>query len=321
MADHEAQREQEVKDMHDSDASVGGKDENGAGEEKGQPAIKSSGDVDQKDGPSSQVGEEGEVFDPLSKLKEDQMEALEKMRLKASKYCTTDEAKEWCNDMCLLRYLRARDYHVKKAKKLLKGTIEWRFQEMRPHDIKIEDIEPIARLGVVYTNGFDKKGRPIIYGRPYKEAKPSKEITSDMKFRNLLYWLEQGFTNMDQSKGVETFCLITDYKDYSRKHMDMKTNMNVMHALLNHAPERMGITFFLDPPFLFWMGWKMISPFLNEVTLAKVRFVYSEVKDGKRTVPAMLEYIDAEQLEAEFGGTCPKVWDYDSYLKNGYKIV
>lgn len=30
---------------------------------------------------------------------------------------------------------------------------------------------------------------------------------------------------MDQSKGVESFCLVVDYKDYSRKNMDMKTNM------------------------------------------------------------------------------------------------
>ena len=30
---------------------------------------------------------------------------------------------------------------------------------------------------------------------------------------------------MDESKGVESFCLIVDYKDYGRKHMDMKTNM------------------------------------------------------------------------------------------------
>jgi len=126
---------------------------------------------------------------------------------------------------------------------------------------------------------------------------------------------------MDESRGVESFCLIVDYKDYSRKHMDMKANMSVMHVLLNHAPERMGITFFLDPPFLFWMGWKMISPFLNEVTMAKVRFVYSEVKDGKRTVPAMLEYIDADNLEVEFGGTSTRVFNYNSYIRNGYKVV
>jgi hypothetical protein len=280
--------------------------ENGT-DEKGQEPVNSRGDGG---------------FDPLHSLDDDKKEALEKMKTKIQKYITTDEEREWCNDMCLLRYLRARDYNVQKAKKLLKGTLEWRFKEMRPQDIKLEDVEPIARLAVVYANGFDKKGRPIIYGRPYRETVKgaSKAITSDMKFRHLLYWLEHGFKNMDESRGVENFCLIVDYKEYGRKHMDMKTNMSVMHVLLNHSPERMGITLFLDPPLLFWMGWKMISPFLNEVTMAKVKFVYSEVKDGKRTVPALLEFIDEDQLEAEFGGTSAKVYDYETFVKNGYSI-
>jgi hypothetical protein len=119
MADHEAQREQEVKDMHDSDAFVGvkGTAENGdEGLKKGEPASTPSGDVDQKE--ELVVHTNNGEFDPVGNLQEEQKEALEKMKSKISKYCTSDEMKEWCNEMCLLRYLRARDYNVQKAKKV-----------------------------------------------------------------------------------------------------------------------------------------------------------------------------------------------------------
>lgn len=63
--------------------------------------------------------DEGERFDPLKKLKASQMQALEEMRKKADEYAVDEAERKWCNDMCLLRYLRARDYNVSKSEKVL----------------------------------------------------------------------------------------------------------------------------------------------------------------------------------------------------------
>jgi len=261
-----------------------------------------------------------EIFDPLQRLTHQQMAALAEMRAVANTYAVDDYERKWCNDMCLLRYLRARDYHVSKAEKMLKATLEWK-RETHPDAITVEEVEPIARTGTIYTSGFDKKLRPVVLMRPYREGFMKVPASPDMKFKHLLYWLESGFRNMDESKGVETLCLLVDYKDYGRKHMDMKTNMHVMHYMLNHLPERLGLCFFMDPPLLFWVGWKVISPFLNEVTLSKVRFVYStKKKDGSRVFPDLLDYIDEDVLEAEYGGRSTKVYDYDVYINNNYQF-
>jgi len=276
---------------------------------------------DEKEDTPEEEKENNENFDPLAKLNEEQMEALKEMRKKAEEYAEDESERKWCNDMCLLRYLRARDYHVSKAEKMLKATLEWK-REVHPDAITVEEVEPLARHGVIYTNGFDKKGRPVIVMRPAREGLAKVHLSSEIKFKHLLYWLENGFKKMDESKGVETVCLVTDYKDYSRKVMDMKTNLHVMHYMLNHLPERLGVSLFLDPPLLFWVGWKIISPFLNEVTLAKVRFLYSKpTKDGRRFCPEMLNYIDADQLEEEYGGNNKKTFNYDSYVNNNYEIV
>ncbi len=99
--------------------------------------------------------EDSGPFDPLKNLTEEHMKALEEIRLKAQELTINDEERAWCNDRCLLRYLRARDYNVKKAEKvlffttkrkkidcytyfqLLQGTIEW-IREAQPTKIKIE---------------------------------------------------------------------------------------------------------------------------------------------------------------------------------------
>lgn len=126
-----------------------------------------------------------------------------------------------------------------------------------------------------------------------------------------------------------------------------------MNYLNNHCPERMGKTFFLDPPFLFWVGWKVLSPFLSQVrcvmvllshsllplsvlfpslslcrkhhflytkclqaTLNKVSFIKSSSKGDRRSFPEMFEVIDQARLEEEYGGQDTYVYDYEEFSKH-----
>lgn len=61
-----------------------------------------------------------------------------------------------------MRYLRARVWDVKKAKKMLIETIKWR-HEYKPHSIRARDIESeLNHKGKMYRGGFDKLNRPLI---------------------------------------------------------------------------------------------------------------------------------------------------------------
>ncbi|GAM18490.1 hypothetical protein SAMD00019534_016650 [Acytostelium subglobosum LB1] len=246
-------------------------------------------------------------FNPLANLDDKQLAALKELRNNL-KDITDPESVAFCNDMCLLRYLRARNYTVAKSEKLLRGTIEWR-KKYRPQDIKLAEISEIARTGAIYVNGKDLKGRPIIIARPRNDT--LKKVPVELKFRNLVYQLESGFRQMDESKGVEQFCFVVDYHGFSRKSLDMKANLESMHHLLDHCPERMGQSLFLDPPTMFWVAWKVISPFLNEVTLAKVKFLHSKKINGKRVFPELANYIAQDQLELDLGGENPITFNRD----------
>jgi len=261
------------------------------------------------DGPSE--------FTPRKSLSDEHIDILDRFKEKVREYeLSEEERKMYLDDMWLLRYLRARDYHIERAYKMLIDTIEWR-RVRKPDTITLADVEVMARTGCVYINGKDKKGRPIIYARPSREDNLKQPVETETKFNHLMYWVERGFAMMDKSKGVETFTLITDYKNFGRKHMDMKANMEVLGYLNNHCPERMGKTFFLDPPFLFWVGWKVISPFLSQATLNKVNFIKSSSRTDQRNFPEIFEVIDEDVLEEEFGGKNKKSFDCDDYIKLG----
>ena len=77
-----------------------------------------------------------------------------------------DEILEFCTDVCLVRYLRARQWNVDKAEKMLRETIKWR-AEFRPDCITAEEIRvELENEGKMYVFGKDKSHRPVIVMRP-----------------------------------------------------------------------------------------------------------------------------------------------------------
>ncbi len=69
-----------------------------------------------------------------------------------------------------------------------------------------------------------------------------------------------------------------------------KISMEIVDILQNHYPERLGVAFIHHAPWVWTIFWKMISPFLNDVTRNKVKMI------SKDPSP-VLEVIDADQLE------------------------
>ena len=74
---------------------------------------------------------------PTYTLTEDQKETLAVFQERMSDL--TGKAREFCDDAELVRYLRARDYKVDAAEKLLRETLKWRetsgVEEIKPEDI------------------------------------------------------------------------------------------------------------------------------------------------------------------------------------------
>lgn len=78
------------------------------------------------------------------------------------------EETAWCDDACLVRYLRARNWQLGPAHKLLRNSLEWR-RTFRPMDIDPVSLDAEASSGKLYVHGFDRHGHPVMYQKPRRQ--------------------------------------------------------------------------------------------------------------------------------------------------------
>eukprot|EP01118_Nematostelium_gracile_P016428 TRINITY_DN6803_c0_g1_i1.p1 TRINITY_DN6803_c0_g1~~TRINITY_DN6803_c0_g1_i1.p1 ORF type:complete len:250 (-),score=74.53 TRINITY_DN6803_c0_g1_i1:10-759(-) len=211
----------------------------------------------------------------------------------------SDQEKAWLDDPCFLRYLRARDLDVSKAETMLKESLEWR-RQMKPHEIKTEDVKNVMDMATMYMSGHDKEHRPIIYMKPGA----TNPYPSEERVKYLVYMLETAISTMDAKDGVEKMTWLLDFGEYKRAAdaESKQTSKTSMHILQNHYPERLGLAVIINSPWYFSWLFTIISPFLHANTKKKIKWVSGTKEDIYRVLK---EYIDDDQLEEHYGGTKP----------------
>uniref|UniRef100_A0A7S0VLS0 CRAL-TRIO domain-containing protein n=1 Tax=Polytomella parva TaxID=51329 RepID=A0A7S0VLS0_9CHLO len=209
----------------------------------------------------------------------------------------SDDLTNFCNEHTYVRYMRARNWDLKKATAMLKTTLEWRL-EYKPHLIKFEEVKIQATTGKLYIYPHaDQFGRPIVLMRPRLEnTKPS-----DNQIRYLIYCLEWASKLADDT-GVGKMCWLLDFEGYSlRNAPPIRTSLHCNHILQNHYPERLGCAVCYHSPTLFSLTWKAVSPFIDPVTKGKIHFV----SKGSKEKEEMNSRFQLDKMEVSFGGEVP----------------
>lgn len=57
------------------------------------------------------------------------------------------------------------------------------------------------------------------------------------------------------------------------KNLDVGALQAVFEVLQQHYPERLGELWFLNAPFIFWGLWRVVSPFIQQATKDKIKFL------------------------------------------------
>ncbi|KAK7286619.1 hypothetical protein RJT34_21741 [Clitoria ternatea] len=209
-----------------------------------------------------------------------------------------------CSNASVLRYLRARNYNVKKAAKMLKGTIKWRL-EYKPEKIQWEDVAQEAKIGRIYRADYlDKQGRMVFVIRPAVQS----TSTSAEQIKYLVYCLENAIMNTSPTQ--EQMVWLIDFHGWSKSCMSLKVTRETAQILQAHYPERLGVAIFYNPPKVFESFWTMVKPFLELKTYKKAVFVYT---DNPRSRMIMEEMFDMDKLESYFGGKNAVGFNYEAY--------
>jgi hypothetical protein len=168
-----------------------------------------------------------------------------------------------------------------------------------------------SETGKIYTRGYDKEGRAMMYMRPGRENTMNE--TNNM--RHLVFHIEKAVA-CSQKNGHGKICLVIDYDGFTlSKAPPMSTTRKTLDILQCHYCERMFRAYVCNPPFYFTSFWAVIKPFVDPITKQKVCFC-----SGKK---GMMQIVDdmggpdrAKHLEQCAGGVDDiRRYDYDEYLR------
>jgi len=227
-----------------------------------------------------------------------QQEALTQMMVKMDSL-TKDQktefdeafANKFKSEVTLLRFLRAREFDVDDAFKMLADCLEWRinFQGIGVRNIKIESIQNQLASGKAFYHGKDKAGRPVCYVLVRVHDSHEQQIDEIQRF--LVYLMEKGREFLEPPN--EKCSCVFDLSGLHMKNLDLKATRSFTDMLEKYYPEQLGWALIMNSPLIFTGFWKIVHAWLPPQTAEKVKFVKEE---------SLKEYIDDSQLLASFGG-------------------
>ncbi|EME28247.1 SEC14 cytosolic factor family protein / phosphoglyceride transfer family protein isoform 1 [Galdieria sulphuraria] len=256
----------------------------------------------------------GEVW--AKPLDEETKQCLQSLRSKVNSILVDGSSKdvEWCDDACLLRYLRARNNQVDKALELVRRTLEWRknFEVEELMNKVPPQVKEEGSSQKLYVGGKDKYGRPIIYMKPkYQNTKESIH-----QLQHLVYTLEKAIRRMQN--GVEKLILFIDFEGYSMRNTpSIKMMRETLTVLQDYYPERLGLAICLNAPTLFYTFYKIIKPFIDKNTVQKIYFFkVNNTKKSKEWMEFAQQVFDLDELEVDYGGRNDKEYDPEEYFSS-----
>ena len=181
------------------------------------------------------------------------------------------------------------------------------------HDDWREIIVKENSTGKTYCRGYDKEGHIIIYMRPARE----NTNDHDGNIKHLIYSMERAVACLEKT-GKEKLSLLIEFDGYSLANAPpMKTSRETLNILQNHYPERLFRAYCIRPPFIFYAFYKIISPFIDPVTKAKIVMLTNA--DMSNLSNQLYADIDQSILETSLGGGDDRPFDTKLYLQGPFQ--
>ncbi|KAL9099145.1 MAG: hypothetical protein Q9163_005312 [Psora crenata] len=207
-------------------------------------------------------------------------------------------------DGLLLRFLRARKWHVQNALVMLVATMHWRLTGFKVDDDILRRGEAGAieddassnaavkkdahdflrqmRVGKSFLHGADKDGRPICFVR-VRLHKQGEQTEAAIE-RYTVYTIETARLLLHDN---------VDTADYA----PVKFMIKCFEA---NYPESLGVIIVHKSPWIFHSVWKVIKGWLDPVVAGKVHFT--------RNILDLSDHIPLDHITAELGGK--DAWQY-----------
>lgn len=243
------------------------------------------------------------------------VEALEKKIAEKNLALTSDDEPLFFK---LLRFLRARKFHVDHAFDLLAADVAWRAEGGRSELYKLSAREVLGcdplliyQYFPTWLQGVDKEGRPVSYRHfgKFETWSVLKLIDMSTLIRFHAWECEMALRvarakSRAENLHIETFCLVVDAAGWGVRlaTSDAFTFIkNMISTDSDHYPERLGCMIIINAPSALSWAYGVIQTFMDDVTKAKIKILGARAQ----WEPALKELIDSDQIPAQYGGSAP----------------
>lgn len=210
----------------------------------------------------------------------------------------------------MLRFLRARQFHLKKTKDMMDKYLEFR-RKHPPETIAKMPMSSFQAMNDYYASGYsgvDFEGNPIVVEEVAKSnpeailANTSEDNVIDFlvqRFERMMY-VVMPFLSRVHGRRIERTCLVIDLKHVKTSlflNAKVREFINICAKFgQDYYPETLGKCFIINAPFIFKTVWAVIKLALDERTVSKI---FIESGSGKTV---LAKHLDLDQLPVSLGG-------------------
>ncbi|KAI9831198.1 MAG: cytosolic factor, phosphatidylinositol/phosphatidylcholine transfer protein [Phylliscum demangeonii] len=218
---------------------------------------------------------------------------------------------ERLDTLTLLRFLRARKFHVDLAKQMFTECEKWHKEfgvDYLVRNFTYEEKAKVFEYYPQYYHNVDKDGRPVYIEQLGKIDLSAmyKITTGDRMLQNLVVEYEKfadprlPACSRKAGRLLETSCTILDLKGVGLSNISSVYGYVKQASAIsqNYYPERLGKLYLINAPWGFASVFGIIKGFLDPVTVSKIRVL------GSGYQHEVLEQIPKANLPAQFGGSC-----------------
>ncbi|KAJ8283851.1 hypothetical protein COCON_G00027010 [Conger conger] len=215
-------------------------------------------------------------------------------------------------DEHILRFLRARDFNMDKAREILCQSLTWRKQHQV--DYLLETWNSPQVLNDYYTGGWhhhDKDGRPLYILRLGQMDTKGlvRALGEESLLRHVLSINEEGLRRCEENtkvfgRPISCWTCLVDLEGLNMRHLwrpGVKALLRIIEVVEANYPETLGRLLILRAPRVFPVLWTLVSPFIDENTRKKFLIYAGNDYQGPG---GLVDYIDKEVIPDFLGGDC-----------------
>ncbi|XP_068205742.1 SEC14-like protein 1 isoform X2 [Palaemon carinicauda] len=218
------------------------------------------------------------------------------------------------SDTCLLRFLRARDFNIEKAREMLSHSLIWR-KKNQIDKLMAEYQEPQV-VKDYFPGGWhqqDKEGRPLYLLRlGQMDVKGLvKSIGEEGLLKHTLHICEEGLrlteeATSSQGRPVTTWTLLVDLEGLNMRHLwrpGIRTLLKIIEIVEANYPETMSCVLIIRAPRVFPILWTLVSTFIDDNTRSKFLFYGGNDYQG---TGGLIDFMPKENIPDFLGGDCKR---------------